>query len=177
MEEVWKAVPDYEGFYEVSTFGKVRSIDRTGYGKNGHKTTEFKGKELAQMTDEIGRKRVGLFKHGAAKRIRVHQLVMLTFVGPCPQGMECCHNDGNPSNNALENLRYDTRKANHRDKIKHGTRQNGEKNGNSILFSGQVKIIKQCLVDGASCASLARAYEVSESTIHAIKAGLTWTHI
>lgn len=56
----------------------------------------------------------------AGVRRLIHRLILETFVGPCPGGMECCHNDGDPTNNALSNLRWDTSKANKADMAKHG---------------------------------------------------------
>lgn len=74
-------------------------------------------------------------KHGHTRvllerkhNFQVHRLILLTFVGPCPDGMECCHNDGNAANNRRENLRWDTYKANAKDRIAHGTHPAGEKN-------------------------------------------------
>lgn len=59
-------------------------------------------------------------KNGLVQRY-VHQLVLLTFVGPCPQGRECLHRDGNPQNNCLSNLAWGTRSENRSDAIRHGT--------------------------------------------------------
>jgi hypothetical protein len=55
------------------------------------------------------------------RTIRVHQAVLLAFIGPRPEGMQGCHGDGNPRNNRLDNLRWDTREANEMDKLRHGT--------------------------------------------------------
>jgi len=52
---------------------------------------------------------------------RVHRLVLEAFIGPAPKGTICCHNDGDPTNNRLENLRWDTHSSNTRDAIRHGT--------------------------------------------------------
>lgn len=68
-----------------------------------------------------------LSRNGATKRQWVHRLVLSAFTGPCPPGMECCHNDGDPSNNRPENLRWDTRSSNARDKRVHGTDPNASR--------------------------------------------------
>jgi HNH endonuclease len=60
-------------------------------------------------------------KFGRWKRFRLHSLVLECFVGPRPPGMECRHLDGNPSNNALENLAWGTRSENRADQVRHGT--------------------------------------------------------
>lgn len=59
--------------------------------------------------------------YGKPHQRYVHRTILEAFVGPCPEGMECCHADGDPSNNKLENLRWDTRISNIRDSMRHGT--------------------------------------------------------
>jgi hypothetical protein len=57
----------------------------------------------------------------------VHRLVMLAFVGPCPDGLNVCHNDGVATNNVLGNLRYDTPSSNSQDRVRHGNDYNRRK--------------------------------------------------
>jgi hypothetical protein len=72
---------------------------------------------------------VYLSKKGQRVKTRkVHHLVLESFIGPRPSGCEACHQDGNRFNNHAENLRWDSRKANHADKKAHGTSQIGERN-------------------------------------------------
>jgi len=101
-QEEWKPVVGYEGFYEVSDMGRVRSLPRKW----------AKGGILKPAPDEWGYSTVGLCKNGKRKTNRIHILVMQTFKGECPEGCEVDHIDGNPSNNCLENLRYVTHKEN-----------------------------------------------------------------
>jgi hypothetical protein len=118
--EEWRPIPGYEGVYEVSDRGRVRSFDRTSYRASG--PIHIRGKILrAQTNKKTGHLRLHLRRDGVARLWGVHQLVLLGFVGPAPRGMEGCHNDGVPTNNRLENLRWDTRKANVADAIRHGT--------------------------------------------------------
>lgn len=63
--------------------------------------------------------------NGTKKYCQGHRLVLQAFVGPCPEGMEACHNNGNPADNRLENLRWDTPSSNALDKVKHGTAKHG----------------------------------------------------
>jgi hypothetical protein len=110
------------------------------------------------------------------KTIKVHRLVLESFIGPCPAGMECAHNDGNPGNNRLENLRWATRKENHGDKKIHGTipKQAGDQNGNAKLTSDQVKEIKK---DKRKTSVVAKEYGVAWTTIDSIKKGLRWKSV
>jgi hypothetical protein len=115
IAEHWLPVVGYEGLYAVSDWGRVRSFRRSG-----------RGQLLKPHTiPGAGYQRVTLSRPGEPRRERkyatIHQLVMLTFVGPRPEGLEVCHWDGDPANNQLSNLRYGTRSANREDARRHGT--------------------------------------------------------
>lgn len=112
---VWLAVRDYEGIYEVSSDGRVRSV--------------LTGRELKPGLSKNGRYlRVNLSKAGQVKTVGVHQLVAAAFIGPCPPGMEVRHWPINDSlNNSVANLTYGTHAQNERDKVAHGTNINAAK--------------------------------------------------
>jgi hypothetical protein len=71
---------------------------------------------------------VTLFRDGRRKMVKVHRLVLDTFVGQCPEGMEGCHNNGDKTNNNLWNLRWDTPHSNMRDRDSHGRTARGSRN-------------------------------------------------
>lgn len=122
--ENWKPVPGYEGRYEVSDQGRVRSLDRMGRA-GMHASRIYRGKLLRQSSGDYGRRTVSLHSGTEAGRSRtVHALVLEAFVGPRPEGAEACHGDGDASNNHLDNLRWDTHEANEADKKSHGTHNN-----------------------------------------------------
>lgn len=113
----WKPVYGYEGFYEVSDQGRVRSVDRID-----RRGVFRKGVEKAQPANvQTGYKMVSLWKDGVEKQRTVHSVVIEAFEGPRPEGAQVCHNDGTRDNNALENLRYDTPSGNVKDRRLHGT--------------------------------------------------------
>ena len=116
--EQWRAVVGYEGIYEVSTSGRVRCLDRTVW--RGNIAVSRRGKVLRAATSSRGRRTVTLHRNGARRTGHVSQMVMEAFVGPCPPGLFVCHNDGDATNDALINLRYDTPRANNLDTVKHG---------------------------------------------------------
>lgn len=115
-EEIWKPVVGYEDKYEVSNLGRVRSLDHEVWG--GRSFYKKRGRILSQNQTGGQHPRVNL---GRDKTRLVHQLVMESFVGPAPEGMEVCHNNGQCSDNRAVNLRYDTRSSNRYDCVEHGT--------------------------------------------------------
>lgn len=117
--ERWLPVPGYEGFYEVSNLGKVRSLPRVIEKSNGARMT-LRGQMLKPYDSGDGHVRVRLQKVGHIVDRYVHQLVLETFVGPPPPDTEGCHWDGNPQNNRVDNLRWDTRSENIRDNVRLG---------------------------------------------------------
>lgn len=118
---------------------------------------------------------------GAGNRGYVHRLMLETFVGPCPPGMECRHLDGNPANNHIENLRWGTRKENIHDAMKHGThyckKQNGELSRFAKLKELDVRWIRYLRKAGIHVKDLAEVYGVSKGCIWDIVSRRTWYHI
>ena len=112
----WRDVVGYEGVYEVSSDGQVRSVERL----------DSRGRRRAARPRALTRQKSGhlvvaLSRNGAQKSIGVHRLVLQAFVGPCPEGMEACHWNDVPDDNRVENLRWDTRAANIADSVRNGT--------------------------------------------------------
>jgi len=120
---------------------------------------------------------VHLSREGYSKMHAIHRLVAEAFLGPCPEGLEVAHNDGDPRNPRLENLRYTTRSDNNMDKVKHGTHQGGESNPAHKLTEDDVREIRKALEAGESKMSQARRFNVSHKTIRNIANNLIWTHV
>ncbi len=115
----------------------------------------------------------------------VHRLVLEAFVGPCPPGMEGCHNNGDPWDNQLSNLRWDTHKNNMADAMSHGTfvlppppvgntHSRGEKNVKAKLSATEVAEIKRRLLSGERPCNVARTSPASIDMVAKIKAGRSW---
>jgi len=121
--EHWVPVPGYENSYEVSDLGRIRSIGR--WATSGPR--RFLAGRLLSPNIKSRYVSVNLYRDGMPRTAAVHRLVLAAFVGPCPEGQEGCHNDGNPMNNRLTNLRWDTRSGNMLDKVKHGTHHHAVK--------------------------------------------------
>ena len=112
----------------------------------------------------------------------VHRLVLEVFVGPCPAGMECCHSDGNATNNALDNLRWDTKRSNIDDRTKHGKHHGhpGESNSQAKLTESIVRDIRDDYAKDNSRGSiekLAKKHSVSGRAISLILKRKTWAHV
>lgn len=120
MTERWLPVPGWEGFYEVSNHGHVRSVDRTITRSDGQQR-RFRSKVLSPGINRHGYPMINLRRPGITVTKKVHRLVLEAFVGPCPDGMEGCHNNGNRTDARLGNLRWDTHRNNQLDRRAHGT--------------------------------------------------------
>ena len=111
--EIWKDIPGYEGRYQVSNMGRIKSLSRTIHSANQNGPFDYQTKERLLSPgkhDKCGHLSVVL--HSPRKSWMVHQLVMQAFVGERPPGKVICHNNGDASDNKLENLRYDTQTEN-----------------------------------------------------------------
>jgi hypothetical protein len=110
----------------------------------------------------------------------VHRLVLEAFVGPCPAGMEACHNNGVRTDNRLENLRWDTRSANCRDRIRHGTTNfpRGIAHGMSKLTEEDVRIIFHAYHDGYyTQREIAEAFGISQQHVSDVALKKKWSHV
>ncbi len=185
--ENWGPKVGYEGLYEISDQGRVRSLDRTVI--RPHPTTKkpfpyvIPGRVMKPMVR--GKKNylyVGLRnKNGHTAMLFVHRLVLETFVGPCPDGMVCCHNNGDPTDNRLENLRWDTHVSNQKDRIAHGTARRGENHSQAKITEHQARLLRSLASKPryrrGLVHTLAAAWGVSKKTIYSVMYGHSWTHI
>lgn len=124
--ERWRPVPDWPG-YEVSDLGRVRSLDRVVRTSAGDK--RYRGRVLrAARGTASPRAMVVLSRPGEQRSHYVATLVLAAFVGPRPSGgYDACHNNGDPTDDSLGNLRWDTHAENMRDVARHGRHNNAGK--------------------------------------------------
>lgn len=174
MEE-WKAIPGYEGHYEASSYGRIRSLERKCLTKDGFVRTA-KARILKSFRRTDGYPAVN-FTFNGRKQWSIAHLVLMAFVGPCSKGMESCHNDGDLWNNRICNLRWDTHFNNMLDRNKHGTIPRGEACNFSKLTRLEVVKIKIALGKDLSrgrFVRIAKRFRVSKRTIRDIYTGNTW---
>ena len=170
MAENWKAIPDYEGWYEVSDYGRVRSVERTT--RHGHKRKQ----RVLKATPQGGKYlKVDLSRDNRQRTRLVHQLVLEAFVGP-RDGKQACHNNGIRTDNRLENLRWGTISENALDRSKHGrATPKGQASPRAILTVSDVREIRAWprYVRGL----YARFSFVSKATVDAVRSGYNWKHV
>lgn len=171
--EIWKDVVGYEGSYQVSNLGNVKGMSRISL--QGRPLAE---KPLAGSVNHKGYARVALTdRAGVRKNHSIHRLVLAAFVGPCPDGMEGCHKDGNSRDNTLGNLRWDSPVANWADRRTHGTATIGAKHPMAKITEETARAIKERLKDDIAVRLLAAEFDVSVGTVAQIKRGNTWSHV
>lgn len=174
MKEVWKEIPGFIG-YEVSSHGNIRSYWKkcgrkyllSGNIQHVFNPSIYKGYRSLKLRVNIGKY---LFR-------RISRLVLETFIGPCPQGYQACHDDGIPCNDRLDNLRWDTPKNNHYDKHSHGTYPIGIKNSNAKLTDEQVMHIRSLYSQGYSQDHLGVLFCITKNNISKIVTKRTWKHL
>jgi hypothetical protein len=125
MLETWRPVAGYEGAYEVSDHGRVRSVRRWVEYRGGKRRAG--GLVLKPVLTNRFHLSVNLYQGGRATSRTVHSLVLEAFVGARPDGLHGCHNDGDPNNNHVGNLRWDTPSGNILDSVRHGTHNEARK--------------------------------------------------
>lgn len=172
--EEWRPVPGYEGVYEASSLGRIRSLKRLVEFPDGRKSYWIAGRILKQQMGTHEHLQVDLSVEGVRRRYDVHYLVCCAFYGPRVAPNECCHNDGIPTNNESSNLRWGTRESNMQDRLTHGVSNRGSRNGMSKLTELQATRIKK---SASGRAQLASEYGVSTACIVDIQTGKRWAHV
>ena len=160
-DEVWKSVPDFP-MYEASSLGRVRSKYNRGLA----------GEFLKGRADKDGYLGLTLCRDKQRFSFRLHHIILMAFVGPKPEWAQVgCHNDGDLSNNRIDNLRWDTQKGNIADKFQHGTLARGERNAKAKLTAEQVLAIR---ADARSNREIAAEYGMDRTQIANIRSRKQW---
>jgi hypothetical protein len=169
--ENWKPIEGFDGRYEVSNLGRIRSlerIDRSGRRK--------RARMLKLQKTPDGRHIVGLHRDGESKSYSVSRLVARAFIG-CGGALYVCHNNGNKADDRADNLRYDTQAGNCADKIRHGTWQTGERIGTSKLTDDDVREIRRRRASGELQSTLASEFGIGQTNVSWIVNNKTWRHV
>lgn len=175
--EIWKPIAGCSG-YEISNQGRVRSYLTMGRGSQISPTPQ----RITKLINRENRYMIATLRiKGKYKSFYIHRLVLEAFVGPCPDGLEACHNDGDNFNNHLSNLRWDTHISNCLDRTNHGVPpppvMRGEDHPMAKLTGYQVLQIRELLCLGNTPKQLADSFKVTDGTIRHILNRRTWNHL
>lgn len=174
MNEEWRAISGWEGRYEVSNLGRIRSLSRITIASNG-RPRPVVGRILKLMVNPKGYHWVHLGSD--RNHTLVHIVMCEAFHGPKPEGHEVRHLNGNPSDNTLSNLKWGTKKENMADKNLHGTHNKGERSATAKLTESIVREIREKLSEKTyrgQLADLGREYGISWRTIWDIREQRSW---
>lgn len=172
--EIWRDVIGFEGIYQVSNYGKIRSLDRVD--ARGRKRY---AKEIALSFSGDGYGRVGLHKNKKRYKFLVHRLVAQCFLESIEGKDEVNHIDGIKSNNHVTNLEW----CNRHDNIRHSfdnnlvRRERGENLYNAKLSAEKVIEARKMYAQGVPLSHIAKIYEVNEKTITLAIKKKSWTHV
>jgi len=174
MIETWKPVVGYEGLYEVSDGGAVRSLDRVSVAAG----QRLRGRPIRTVRAGRGYLQVGLWDSSGRRKNRyVHRVVLEAFAGAPSPGHEACHNNGDRQDNRLENLRWDSRSANHTDKRAHGTMPRGESHHHASIGEADVRRVLTMAAEGRSRAEISRSVGITTRHVGSLVRRELWAHV
>ena len=179
MKEIWKDIEGYEGHYQVSNLGRVKSLEREeSYLRQGTLCTRRrKAMIMAIPKDKDGYSLINLTREGLRKTYRLHRIVAKAFIPGYNEHVN--HINGIKSDNRVENLEWCTNQENIKHAINTGlTSRIGTDNPRAKLTEEDVIIIKKLLkLNLYKHSTVAELFGVNKAQISCIKRGKTWSHV
>lgn len=167
----------FEGYYEVSDQGRVRSKDRVINfdGRWGETRRAQASTLLRPLKHSGGYNKVTLWKDGSATQVLIHKAVLEAFVGKRPNGMQAAHANGDKQDNRLSNLRWATPAENQADREGHGTGRIGRPHPVTRLGLDMARVIRRVHSEsGMNVSKLARCFGIPRTTTAAIINNRVW---
>lgn len=178
-EEIWKTIPGFEGYSEVSSLARVRTLDRsvvTRAGINPSMIRTYKGRILAQMSHK-GYLSVRLWRDNKQKMVETHRLVARAFVANPHNKPHVNHKDGNGSNNLPENLEWVTVSENQFHSCRVLKNNILEKNPRAKLNREIVRAVRYCKLGEMATRAIVKWFGISEGNVRHLLRGDTWIGI
>lgn len=166
-----RPVPGFPA-YAVSRDGRIWSRYKRGPGGLGDVW-----RPMTPNPDKDGYLKIILMRDGVKHYFRVHHLVLLAFVGPCPPGLEGRHKNGIKTANNADNLLWSTHKENIADKTVHGTLLVGSRNSNATGDERRVRHAKRLIAAGRTFSEVCRLSNLPRSVVSYIKYKKGWAHV
>lgn len=176
---LYKPIPDFPG-YRAGTDGSIWTQWKRTWTKGREGSLFVLSDEWRRLRPSVkknGYLKLTLFRDGRAFQRLVHRLVLETFVGPCPPGHECAHDNGVRTDCRLDNLFWKTKKGNASDRERHGKTPRGETHGQSKLTTADILDIRSRHSAGGTKRGLAREYGVTGRAIDFIVRRVNWSHV
>ena len=164
--EIWVDIPNYEGIYKISNYGRVKRLI-------GYKARKCRILSWCYHKKYI---MVTLSKNAVHNRIMVHIMVAKLFLTNEYNYPQVLHIDNNPSNPRFDNLKWGTQSMNISEAYEQG-RMGGEKSGRAVVNNEIVRQMKEKLNQGVGCRTVAKMFNVSSGCVFSIKQGKTWYKI
>lgn len=174
QNEEWRDIPGYEGYYQASNRGNIRSLDREVKHSDGH-TRKIKGQPIKPSPTQ-GYLKVTLRKNGTQKTQSVHRLVASAFLGDITDKIVCHKNDIGFDNH-VDNLYIGEHKNQYEDRVQNGNHGNGEKNSQAKLTKKDVLMIRKMANTDMTNKKIAELFDISPSYVSDLKLKKRWAHI
>jgi hypothetical protein len=177
MDEIWLPVNGFEGSYEVSNLGRVRSLDRVVNGRWG-KPRFYEGKFMAQRSSSTGYALVSLSRPRERQQVAtVHRLVAIAFI-PNPEGKpQVNHVDGVKTNNNVKNLEWSTNQENVTHAYRIGLSAQGVDHPAAKLTPELIQKAKELRETGHTYAAIGRMFGLNYTVISKALRGVSWKHL
>jgi len=179
--EIWRNVNGWEGIYQISSFGRIKALERFFVKKNsrslGLKAVYQHEKIRSVRLNPNGYCTISFWIEGKPIHKLVHRLVALHFIDNPNNYKQVGHLDNNPANAKWDNLEWGTQKMNIQYAVKCGRWHTGQKNYQTKLKDSDIPKIRELLKSGLSSRKIAAQFDIDKHAILSIKNNKTWKHI